>query len=262
MSDGQGRPASTMSAERRYGIAISVALILGGIYWALTGATEGSKTEHSSYDVDGQTLLVEGSSATVEVRSGEGDQLKVERRFERNALGSDPKAEYKNGTLKLKNGSCGFMSFGCETTYVLTVPSDVQLTVRNESGKILASGLPGGAELKTSSGKIEAHDIGGTLRMESSSGRIEAAGLTASSVTTETSSGDTELEFVSPPQSIDSQASSGDVEIVLPEGSETYKVDTVTSSGDNAPNVKADASSTRTITVKTSSGDVAVEYRR
>ena len=71
MSDVQGRPASTMSTERRYGIAISVALILGGVYWALTGLTEGTKTSQDSYPVQGGELRVDTTSAEVEVRAGD-----------------------------------------------------------------------------------------------------------------------------------------------------------------------------------------------
>ncbi len=54
MSEVQSRPPSTMSTERRYGIAISVALILGGVYWALTGLTEDTKVSQDTYPVVGR----------------------------------------------------------------------------------------------------------------------------------------------------------------------------------------------------------------
>ncbi|MGW1343096.1 DUF4097 family beta strand repeat-containing protein [Kribbella sp. NPDC002412] len=260
MSEVQGRPAGTMSTERRYGIAISVALILGGVYWALTGLTEESKTTQDSYPVAGDSLTIQTTSVDVEVRSGDGPDVKVERTFERNVFGSDPKEDYEDGKLQLRDSGCGFLSFGCDTNYILTVPKDVKLTVESSSGDIKVSGLPGGANLKSSSGSIEAHDVGGSLWLESSSGDLEARGLSATTVSTQSSSGSTELDFTSAPQSVDAEASSGDVTIRLPSGTETYKLDTDTSSGDETANIRSDPSATRTIDAKTSSGDVTIEY--
>ena len=260
MSQVQGRPTSTMSPERRYGIAISVALILGGVYWALTGLTEDTKTSQASYPVQGDSLLVEAKSTNVEIRAGDVSDVQVERSFERNLFGSDPKEQYENGKLELRDTGCGFLSFGCETHYILTVPKDLKVTLESSSGDLNVSGLTDGADLKTSSGDIEVHDVGGSLRLESSSGDQEASGLTATSVTTKSSSGSADLEFATAPQSVDSEASSGDVTIRIPTGTETYKLDTDTSSGDESTTVKTDPSATRTIDAKTSSGDVTVEY--
>ncbi|MFC9690950.1 DUF4097 domain-containing protein [Kribbella sp. NPDC056951] len=260
MSDGQRRPASTMSAERRYGIAISVALILGGIYWALTGLTEGTRSGQSTYKLDDKALVVEGGSTSVEIRPGDGTELKVDRQFERNALGSDPTDTFKDGKLQLKDTNCGFLSFGCKTTYVLTVPRDVKLTVKNNSGPIKVSGMTADTELKTSSGDIEVHDLGGIVRLESSSGSIDGDGLNASSVTTKSSSGSAELAFATAPASVDAKSSSGDVKITVPSGPETYLIETDTSSGDYSPELRQDPSATRTIHVKTSSGDIDLEY--
>lgn len=260
MSDVQGRPTRTISAERRYGIAISVALILGGLYWALTGLTEGTKSGQETYPVQGDTLLVKGGSAQIEVRTGDDSQLKVERQFERNVFGSDPKEKYNDGKLELKDSSCGFLSFGCKTSYVLTVPKDVKLTVESSSGDLNVSGMPDGANLKTSSGDIELHDVGGPLWLESSSGDLEADGLTATEVTTKSSSGSVDLNFAVAPTAVDAKASSGDVSIQIPSGTESYKVDADTSSGDLTTEIKTDPTATRTIKADTSSGDVTVEY--
>lgn len=251
-----------MTPQRRYGIAISVALILGGVYWALTGLTEGTTTGRNSYAVEGSSLHVKGGSATIEVRPGDGTEVTVERQSERNVFGSDPKESYDAGDarLELSSGGCGFLAFGCETKYVVTVPRNLQLTVENSSGTVTVAGFDGGATVTTSSGDIEVRDVGGPLKLRSSSGEIEADGLSSTSVTTQTSSGRTSLDFTVAPQSISSRSSSGDVRIRIPSGEESYKVDTDTSSGDESANVRSDPGATRTITAKTSSGDVSIEY--
>ena len=263
MSQVQGRPL--MSTERRFGIAISVALILGGIYWALTGLTESTKTSQDSYQVQpGDALTVESRSADIEVRAADVSEIKVERQFERNVFGSDPTEKYENGKLELRDTGCGFLSFGCDTHYVLTVPKDLKLTLQSTSGDVTVSGLTEGADLKSSSGSIEVQNVGGPqLRMESSSGDLEAHGLSATSVSTQSSSGSVDLDFTQAPQSVEAEASSGDVTIQIPPGDETYKVDTETSSGDeDSGGIKKDPNAPRTITARTSSGDVTVEYNR
>ncbi|MEV8373486.1 DUF4097 family beta strand repeat-containing protein [Kribbella sp. NPDC056861] len=260
MSDVEGRPAGTMSTERRYGIAISVALILGGVYWALTGLSEDTKTSQQSYQVVGTTLAIDSSSAELEVRSGDVSEIKVDRRFERNALGSDPKDKYDGGKLTITDSSCGFLSFGCDTHYVVTVPKDLDVSIKTSSGNLKVSGLDGRTKLESSSGKIEAHDLSGDLEAETSSGDLEATGLGSGSVISKSSSGSIELTFNSAPTAVQAKSSSGDVLVQLPVGSETYKVDTDTSSGDERADVKVDPASTRTITIETSSGDAVVEY--
>ncbi|TDD15513.1 hypothetical protein E1218_31345 [Kribbella turkmenica] len=262
MSEVQRRPANTMSTERRYGIAISVALILGGVYWALTGLTEDTRTSQDSYPVVGQALSIDVRSADVEVRSGDGSDVKIERRFERNVFGSDPKESYEDGRLQLRDTGCGFLSFGCDTNYVLTVPKDVKVTLESSSGDLKVSGLPAGADLKSSSGSIEVRNVGGALQMESSSGDLEAQGLTATTVSTQSSSGSVDLDFVDAPQSVEAESSSGDVTIRVPSGTEAYKVDSDTSSGDEVADIKVDPNATRTIKANTSSGDVTIEYAR
>lgn len=260
MSDAEGRPAGTMSMERRYGIAISVALILGGVYWALTSLTENTRTSHQSYPVVGTTLSIDSSSAEVEVHSGDVKEITVNRRSERNALGGDPKEKYDDGRLVISDTNCGFLSFGCHTGYVVTVPKDLSVSIKTSSGDVKVTGLGGHTKLESSSGKLEAQRLSGDLEAESSSGDLDAEGLSSGSVIAKTSSGSIELTFASAPSSVQAKSSSGDVLVRLPTGTETYKVDTDTNSGDESADVKKDPTSTRTIMVDTSSGDAIVEY--
>ena len=260
MSDVEGRPAGTMSTERRYGIAISVALILGGVYWALTSLTENTKTSYDVYPVVGTALSIETGSTDVEVHSEDVKEITVNRRVERNALGSDPKDEYDDGRLQIKDTGCGFLSFGCDTDYVVTVPRDLAVTIKTSSGDLKVTGLGGSAVLKSSSGRIEADAMAGDLQMDSSSGSLEATGLSSGSVTAKTSSGSVDLQFRTAPTKVDARSSSGDVTVLLPNGTETYRVDADTKSGDEASRVKVDPASTRIITLETSSGDATVEY--
>lgn len=260
MSEVQGRPAGTMSTERRYGIAISVALILGGVYWALTGLTDDSRSSQGSYPVQNGALTIQTSSADVDLVTGDVSEVVVTRKFNRNLFGSDPKEKYSEGKLELKDTGCGFLSFGCDTDYQITVPKDLKVTVESSSGDLKGTELADGATLKTSSGAIEIHHAGGAVTLRSSSGDIAGDGLSATGVTAQSSSGGIELAFDGAPLKVDAQSSSGDIEITLPDGAETYKVDADTNSGDHSVDVKTDPASAREIKAKSSSGDTVVEY--
>ena len=260
MSEVQGRPAGTMSPERRYGIAISVALILGGVYWALTGLTDDSKSSQGSYPVHDGAVTIQAASADLEVHTGDVSEIAVDRKYNRNLFGSAPKEKYSDGKLQLKDTGCGFLSFGCDTHYVITVPEDLKVTIQSSSGDLKVSQLPDGVTVQTSSGAIELNHVGGEISLKSSSGDISGENLSTTAVTAQSSSGDVELGFDLAPQTIDAQTSSGDVELRLPTGPETYKVDADSNSGDESANIKTDPEATRVIKAKSSSGDTVVEY--
>jgi DUF4097 and DUF4098 domain-containing protein YvlB len=260
MSEVERRPAGTMSTERRYGIAISVALILGGAWWALTDLTEDTHKTENHYPVTGNVLTIESGSADLEIRSGDVQDVTVTRRTERNVLGSEPKEKYKDGKLEIDHGGCGILSFGCDTEYVVVVPRTLKVTAEAESGELKVSDLSAGADLKSSSGGIEVHKLGGEVQLHSSSGDLEARDLDSSKVVASASSGNVELSFSSPPTSVDAKASSGDVTIQVPDDDAPYAVTDDSSSGERSVEVDRDDKATRSIRAKTSSGDVSVEY--
>jgi hypothetical protein len=258
MSEVEGRPTSTLSTERRYGIAVSIALIVGGAWWALTDLTENTRTSEQHHSVQGSALAIDADSADLEIRSGQVSEITVTRRSERNVFGSEPEQKYRNGKLELGDSGCGFLSFGgCDTSYVVVVPRTVKVTAESSSGDLQASDLSGGADLKSSSGDVEARTIAGDLRLRSSSGDLEAHDLAATTVDVGTSSGDVELTFDSPPTDVKVESSSGDVTVKVP-SDQPYKVEAETSSGDKQV-FASDPSSTGSISVTTSSGDVDVE---
>ncbi|GAA1527282.1 DUF4097 family beta strand repeat-containing protein [Kribbella lupini] len=261
MSEVQGRSSGAMTPERRFGIAISVALILGGAYWALTNLTEEAKATQGSYPVQGTSLTVVSKSSDVEVVAGDVREIKVERKFKKTVFGSNPKESYRDGKLEVKSSGCTFMSLGCSTDYLITVPKDLKVSVDNTSGTVKVSDVAEVGKLKTTSGDIEVHGVGGgEITLDATSGDIEGGALTAKKVHSKTTSGKVELTFAAAPDEVQAQGTSGDVTVLVPEGVETYKVDADTSSGDERTELRTDPAATRTITAKTSSGDVTVEY--
>ena len=260
MSEVESRPGSAMSPERRIGVAVSVALILGGGWWAASQLTESDETKQLEFPVSGTSLRVETSDNDVEIRTGDVSKITVTRTAARNVFSDDPEENYEDGVLELKKTGCGFLSFGsCDTHYVIQIPKDLAVKVETSSGEIVAIGLEKGAELKTSSGKIELHTVSGDIKAESSSGDIEGQALSEGQYQAKSSSGEITLEFASAPLAVDAETSSGEVKIEVP-GADTYAVEVETNSGETDNLLKQDPAATRKIRAKSSSGDVKLEY--
>jgi hypothetical protein len=261
MSEVDSRPAGTVSNERRFGVAISLALILGGGWWAAAELTEAKGTDKLEYPVFGTSLLVDARDADVEIRTGDVSQITVTRKTARNVFSSDPVEKYEGGKLELRKTGCGFLSFGtCDTDYLIVVPRELAVKAESSSGDLTAADLPKGVDLRTSSGGIEVTSVGGDVRLTTSSGGVEGQALADGRYEIVVSSGDIDLRFRQAPASVDAESSSGDVSIEVPADGEAYAVDADTSSGDTESKLNEDAAAERKIRAKTSSGDVKLEY--
>ncbi len=262
MSEVERRPAGTMSRERRFGIAISLGLILGGGWWAVSELGGEAAPANLSYPVAGEQLQIDARNADVEIRSGDVREIQVQRNGGSDGLfSSGPEESYENGELELR-ASCGPISFGqCDANYVVVVPRDLRVRIEASSGDLRAENVTGPVDLKSTSGDVTVESASGDVVIESSSGDITAEDLRSGTVRAHASSGDIELSFATAPTTVTAETSSGDVGVTVPDDTETYRVDTDTSSGDTEIDIRKDQSSTRTIKAETSSGDVTVEYQ-
>jgi putative adhesin len=261
MSEVERRPAGTMSRERRFGIAISLGLILGGGWWAASELGGDAAPANLSFPVSGQQLQIDARSSDVWIRSGDVQDIQVRREGGSDGLfSSGPKETYENGELELR-ASCGPISFGrCEPDYVITVPRDLRVRIETSSGDVEVENATGPVDVKSSSGDVIVNGANGDVVVETTSGDVTAEGLRSSTARVKASSGDLELRFATAPTTVTAETSSGDVDVTVPDGTETYRVDTDTSSGDTETGIRTDPASTRTIRAETSSGDVTVEY--
>jgi len=107
MSDVERRPAGAMSRERRFGIAISTGLILGGGWWALSELGSEAAPADRLYAATGTQLVIRATSAELEIRAGDGAEIQVHRTGGSDGLFSDgPKESYAGSELEVRSGSC------------------------------------------------------------------------------------------------------------------------------------------------------------
>ncbi len=184
-----------------------------------------------------------------------------------------------SGTTLQITGDCPWFAFGrCGVSYELIVPADLIADVRASSGDVIMEGLTGDMVVRSSSGDIELRSIVGSIDAEassgdivledvsgdvvarSSSGDVHADRLTATSVQIHVSSGDIDVALDASPDSIDLEASSGDVTIIVPDDGTAYAITGETSSGDREIAVATDPASPNHARIHTSSGDSTFRY--
>ncbi|QGK71813.1 hypothetical protein GIY23_21915 [Allosaccharopolyspora coralli] len=94
--------------------------------------------------------------------------------------------------------------------------------------------------------------------MESGSGSISGRDLRAEGLRAVTGSGEVALSLLETGD-VDARTSSGDVELVVPDGG--YRVDSETGSGEENVRITQDPKAPRTLTLSTGSGEVSVTPR-
>ncbi|MFU8874833.1 DUF4097 family beta strand repeat-containing protein [Micromonospora sp. SL4-19] len=216
-------------------------------------------------------ITVRPGSGDVTVHaSGDAPQVRIKRvvRYQ----GGQPDTRYEiNGEELVLSTSCGRQ---CSISWEVTAPEGV--AVRGEtgsgnvelsrvgavdfklgSGDVSISGASGEVHAETGSGNIQVVDAAGTVRLRASSGDITASRL-AAGVDAETSSGNVTVELAEP-ASARVHASSGDVNLIVPDS--RYQVRTSTGSGDRDLGVADDPNASLLLDVSTGSGNVTISRR-
>ncbi len=140
-----------------------------------------------------------------------------------------------------------------------TAPRYEEFLVPSRLGATLtASGLAGSLWLENISGDIQAAGITGDTRLQDSFGTIAVTGLAAADVVARNNSGDISLTFTKVPRQVTVTDSFGDITLVLPPGSATYRVATRNSFGSTTVSVPQSPTARNVITASNNSGNITI----
>ena len=273
-----------MTARRKRGAALLIGGLLGLLFTLLSAVQVAGWTIGAVERTDRQTIAGPVKNLTVDAGPGEiqilpsqdGD-VHVETHT-KGSLHAPRVRAVKDGSHVMMSGNCPAFSFGpCDAEIVLHVPVGTAVEVRSASGDIVASGVggplvldaqsgdvtaigvTGSADLRTASGDVSLRGGSGVVRLETQSGDVSAGDVASENVTAETQSGDVSLEFRVPPRMVEAKATSGDVNVALPDAG-SYDVAADTGSGESQIGVRTDPNSPRIVRVRTNSGDASVGY--
>ncbi|NES29110.1 DUF4097 family beta strand repeat protein [Micromonospora terminaliae] len=212
-----------------------------------------------------------GGAGDVTIRAtGPADQVRIKRivRYQ----GGEPNTRYEiKGDELVLPSDCGDR---CTVSWEVTAPEGV--TVRGDassgnvtlhrvgpvdftlkSGDVNVTEARGEVRVTTTSGNIEVVDATGPVRLRASSGDISARRL-AAGVDAEATSGNVSVEL-DKPAAARLHATSGDVDLSVPEG--RYRVRADAKSGDTDLAVPNDPAATLLLDVTATSGNVRVANR-
>ncbi|MGB2572355.1 DUF4097 family beta strand repeat-containing protein [Micromonospora citrea] len=217
------------------------------------------------------TITVRPGAGDVVVRgTGPATEVRIKRvlRYQ----GDQPDRTYEiRGDELVLDADCGPR---CSVSYEVTAPEGVRVRGETGSGNVELSRV-GAVEFTLGSGNIRVATAGGPVQAETGSGDIEVSAvpapvtLRASSgnitgvrlggeVDAEASSGNVTIEL-DRPVAARAHASSGDVELLVPDG--RYRVRSHTGSGDAELGVPDDPGASVLLDVSTGSGNVTVNRR-
>jgi hypothetical protein len=211
--EAQGFPAAQRSRAWRWLVAASVLVLLlvAAVLAAWWVATRETRT--STYDVLGDLggITLDLQDADVQI---DGGSTAVEvRKVDRFAFGrpSSERRSVRDGVLTLVSRCADQVLGGCRTSYRLTVPDNIPVTIRTSSGGVRLTGVRASVKVNTGSGPISATRFcGHSLAAVSDSGAVSAAAECSV-------------------EQLTLRSRSGDVTAVVPAG--RYRVDAESDSG-------------------------------
>lgn len=239
--------------------AVGVVGVLYFALWFVAATVRQSKETVTTYGGVDQ-LRIDGSAGDIKLIAEDRDDVRVVAHTTWALAEPAHSQQLAGGVLRL-SGSCGFWgSFGpegCSTDFEIHVPRDMPIDAHVSAGDVSATGLTGPVKLGVSSGDVHADQLAGDLRIRSSSGDVTVTGYGGRDVDAGTSSGDVEVRARLAPDRLKAVTSSGDVTVAV-SGSERYRVQADTGSGDQEVQVDQSLDAPRTIDARTSSGDIRV----
>ncbi|MBQ1048706.1 DUF4097 family beta strand repeat protein [Micromonospora sp. C51] len=214
--------------------------------------------------------VLPGAGDVVVRADGGADEVRVKRmvRYQ----GGQPDATYEiKGAELVLDTSCGPR---CSVSYEVTVGEGVsvrgetgsgnvdlsrvgQVDLKVGSGDVRVAAATDAVRVETGSGNIEVYDVTAAVVMRASSGDVTGSRL-GGRVDAEAKSGNVTLEL-DKPASARAHASSGNVELAVPEGA--YQVRSRVGSGEIELGVTHDPSAAAVLDLRTGSGDITVTSR-
>jgi hypothetical protein len=257
----------TSNLTRRTGalvlLAAAAATVLTGC-----GGVGATLTFQDTEKVKVTEIVLTGQSGDVGVTTAAIGETRITRVVQRR---SDPDPSYRiEGTVLHLDTDCGP---DCTASYQIEAPAGVK--VRGElrsgdvalagvgasdvtvtSGDIVVDGATGAVKVKTTSGDVMVQDAKAGATITATSGDLRAINVGGGPVSARTTSGNVTVQTTTA-GSVTAQATSGDVDVLVPEGA--YRVNTSLRSGDlEVAGIRNDPSATNVIDVRTHSGDVTL----
>jgi hypothetical protein len=241
-------------------IVIGVVILVIGVT-ALLRVFSGASMEEATDTYTGVAdLALDLRNGPVVVTAGDTDEVLVEKRYTTGLFGGSTSAVQSDDTLTLSQRCPFIFGLGCRSEHHISVPAGTTVTGNTTNGSITIEGLEGMVDVTTSNGAIELDGVASTVSARTSNGAITGTGLLSTDLEVSTSNGRVTLHFTRSPTSVEVSTSNGEIEVTLPDDSPPYAVVTSTSNGVVDIGIRSDPDAGQTIDLRTSNGDITLQY--
>jgi hypothetical protein len=219
-----------------------------------------SSVIRQSLSADGVSgVVVRADHGTVEVVGTAGGEVAFEARVRRSLVDADVDLR-RDGDRVVVEATCpGFSPGFCAVDVVVRAPSSVAVEIAGRDGDVSVRDVGSSVVVSTSDGDVVAQDVGGALRVATSNGDVQASGL-GDRADVSTDDGAVAMSFRTAPVEVAATTGDGDVDVVVPDGEETYRVDATSDDGAVDTLVRTDPESGRRVTLHSGSGSLTLRY--
>lgn len=220
-------------------VVVLLIITVGGLALA---ASLGRSTRHVQQTYTGvRSVDVQVAAESVDVQASPDDVTRLDRSVSW-SFRQPNLSQRQDGDQLVVRSSCTFVFGGCSGRLRLEVPDGVAVRVHSSAGAVRAS------------------DVSGDLDLSTSAGSVTATGVRSSTVRASSSAGSVRVDLAVEPQQVTASSSAGSVQVLVPQGSASYRVNADTSAGSESVDVRTDPASDRVIQVHSSAGSVRVGY--
>jgi DUF4097 and DUF4098 domain-containing protein YvlB len=241
-------------------IVIGVVILVIGVTALLRVFSSANMEEATDTYTGVADLVLDLRNGPVVVTAGDADEVVVEIRYTTGLFGASTSAEQRDNTLTLSERCRFILGFGCRSEHHISVPVGTTVSGSTTNGSITIEGLEGEVDVTTSNGVIELEGVASNVSARTSNGAITGTGLLSTDLEVSTSNGRVTLHFTRSPTSVEVSTSNGEIEVTLPDDSPPYAVITSTSNGVVDNGIRSDPDAGQTIDLRTSNGDITLQY--
>lgn len=244
------------------GLAMTGLLVGTGSLVAVNAMARQTVSEEHTYGFRGTDLSVELAIGEIQiVPSARDDQITVRRRLTYGLRRPVIEERIDGDIFRVRDAPCAIpVASYCHVRWLLQVPRFLTVNVRTATGSIGVSGISGRVHLVSDAGEIKAVSASGPkVTLLSKHGGVTAENISSQQVVATSTNGSVSVTFRTPPSLAFGKSDLGNVEIVLPAGDETYRINASSGEGGKTVLVPDDPGSRRRVDVSSIKGGVRVE---
>ncbi len=214
--------------------------------------------EQRSFPFSGKALTIDADDSVLELVPADVKDVEVTRRADGWVfLGEGPEStwEMKGSELVLRQ-HCDAMVSDCESWHRVKVPRGVAVTVKDDNGKVTATGFDTALTLRSDNGEVIVKDSGGPLDLTSDNGEIVAEGISSKRVNAVSDSGSVRMAFTVVPDLVEAGSDNGEISLDLPRA--TYSVTARSDNGDVRVGVPRDPDSPHVVRANSDNGEITL----